>query len=241
MRDVGERREPAEADGDALGRQRGCRCAASRRAGTASSGAGPSSRDVLRHPRACIDGVDVRPHARRGRPRIAVSSGRAGAHVEQQPTQPPAVLGQRAVGVLGGRDGTETEEHRQDVGTTSTSRGSTAPDAGRKTKASPAISAAAFERTPMVTRTASQTTPAKVANSLGWNVVCARASSPPPIPAMRAAERPRDHLHLHDADARRPGAGLAPASRVERQPGGRASEVHDEEREDRRRRPGTGR
>jgi hypothetical protein len=40
---------------------------------------------------------------------------------------------------------------------------------------SPAISAATVERTPIVTRTASHTTPAKVANSLGWNVVCAMA------------------------------------------------------------------
>ena len=77
------------------------------------------------------------------------------------------------------------------------------------TKVSPAINAAAFERTPMVTSTASQTTPANVANSLGWNVVCASASNPPPMPAMPAANRPRNHLHLHDADARRP---RAPAS-----------------------------
>ena len=42
----------------------------------------------------------------------------------------------------------------------------------------------------MVTSTASQTTPANVANSLGWNVVCARASSPPPMPAMKAANAP---------------------------------------------------
>ena len=29
-----------------------------------------------------------------------------------------------------------------------------------------------------------------MANSLGWNVVCAMASSPPPIPAMSAASAP---------------------------------------------------
>ena len=52
------------------------------------------------------------------------------------------------------------------------------------------MSAAAFDRTPMVTRMASQTTPANVANSLGWNVVWASASSPPPIPAIRAAVEP---------------------------------------------------
>ncbi len=58
------------------------------------------------------------------------------------------------------------------------------------TKASPATRAAAIDRTPIVTSTASQTIPAKVANSLGWNVVWATASSPPPMPAMSAARAP---------------------------------------------------
>ncbi len=58
------------------------------------------------------------------------------------------------------------------------------------TKVSPATRAAAFERTPMVTRTASQTMPAKVANSLGWKEVCASASSAPPMPAIRGGQRP---------------------------------------------------
>ena len=42
----------------------------------------------------------------------------------------------------------------------------------------------------MVTSTASQTIPAKVANSLGWNVVRASPSRPPPMPAMNAASEP---------------------------------------------------
>ena len=70
------------------------------------------------------------------------------------------------------------------------------------TKESPATRAAALERTPMVTSTASQTTPAKVANSLGWNVVCANGQEPSADAGDERGQAADDDLHLHHADAR---------------------------------------
>ena len=96
----------------------------------------------------------------------------------------------------------------------------------------PATRAAAFERTPDVTSTASQTTPTKVANSLGWTVVWAGDQEAAADAGDEGGQRPANDLHLHHADARRPGSGLAPARGVERQPGRRSSEVDDEERND---------
>ena len=100
------------------------------------------------------------------------------------------------------------------------------------TKASPAISAAALERMPKVTRTASQTTPRKVANSLGTIVVCCHGQQPTADAGDQGAQGGDDHLHLHDAHAGGPGARLAPADRVHGEAGGRPAEVHDEQRHD---------
>jgi hypothetical protein len=95
-------------------------------------------------------------------------------------------------------------------------------------KVRPATSAAALERTPIVTSAASHTTPRNVAKSPGCAEVCAVTKKPPPIPATNAPAG-HDDLHLHDADAERPGARRAPTDGVERQPRGRAPEIEDEQ------------
>ena len=58
--------------------------------------------------------------------------------------------------------------------------------AGNITKDSAPRSAAAVERMPKVTTTASHTIPMNVAKSAGTMVVCCTANSPPPMPATNA-------------------------------------------------------
>ena len=99
-------------------------------------------------------------------------------------------------------------------------------------KVSPATSAATFERTPMVTRTASQTTPKKVSKLAGWAEVWAVTRKPPPMPATRAP-RPATMIFICTTlmpSVRAP--GCAPADGVEGQPRGRAPEIQDEQGHD---------
>ena len=129
---IGEGGEPAEADGDAG------RLQAERRARRGAPALAPSGTVAVVMTRAPRPWARPRPRRRRRQADVFEPAGHrlaATAAGASSAPQAPAVLRQHAVGVLGRRDGTQAEEHRQGRwAPTSTSRGSTAPARpGRRT------------------------------------------------------------------------------------------------------------
>ena len=122
-----------------------------------------------------------------------------------QSAQPPAVLGQRTVGVQ------RPPRWRRDRRGPGSTMGSQVHEekkywnrAAGKTNVMPAMSAAVVERTPMVTSTASQTDPGERRELAGLERRLREREERTSDPGDRRRERTRDHLHLHDTDPRGP-------------------------------------